>query len=79
MAATDNVQIYRIEVKGSLDERWSDWFDGFAITHSGENATVLLGTVRDQGMLHGLLAKIRDLGLPLVSVLEIKQSEAHDE
>ena len=50
-----------------------------AITNPGEDATVLLGPVQDQSMLHGLLAKIRDLGLPLVSVHAIKHVEVHDE
>ena len=58
--------IYQIIVKGILDEKWSDWFDGFTITASQE--TILIGPVKDQGNLHGLLAKIRDLGLVLVSV-----------
>jgi len=59
-------EIYQIIVKGIMDESWSDWFDGFSITASQE--TILVGPVRDQSSLHGLLAKIRDLGLVLVSV-----------
>jgi hypothetical protein len=55
-------------VKGHLDPKWSDWFDGFTITPEEDNETSLLGAVADQAGLHGLLAKIRDLGLPLLSV-----------
>jgi len=61
-------EIYQIKIKGFLDDKWSDWFDGFTITHQGESETLLIGPVRDQGALHGMLAKIRDLGLPLISV-----------
>lgn len=61
-------EIYQIKVKGLLGQQWSDWFEGFTITHQGEGETVLEGPVRDQGALHGLLAKIRDLGIPLLSL-----------
>jgi hypothetical protein len=60
--------VYQIRVKGSLDETWADWFDGFSITPQSSGETVLTGPVRDQAALHGLLSKIRDLGLPLVGV-----------
>jgi hypothetical protein len=60
--------VYEIRVAGKLDLRWSDWFDGFSITPVGEGETLLIGTVADQAALHGLLHKIRDLGLPLLSV-----------
>jgi hypothetical protein len=60
--------IYEIRVSGNLDLRWSDWFDGFAITPADNEETLLIGTVADQAALHGLLHKIRDLGLPLLSV-----------
>jgi hypothetical protein len=59
---------YEIKVKGHLDNRWSEWFDGLAITHEEDGTTVLAGPVADQAALHGLLIKVRDLGLPLVSV-----------
>jgi len=59
---------YHIRVQGNLDEKWSDWFDGFTITPQANDETLLSGTVADQCALHGLLAKIRDLGLPLLSV-----------
>jgi hypothetical protein len=60
--------VYQIRVKGSLDETWADWFDGFSITPQPGGKTALTGPVRDQAALHGLLSKIRDLGLPLVLV-----------
>jgi hypothetical protein len=64
----EKTETYQIIVKGILDEKWSDWFEGFQITHQGENETLLIGQVSDQSALHGLLAKIRDLGLSLRSV-----------
>ena len=59
---------YEIRVAGHLDEHWSPWFDGLAITHEGDGTTTLRGAVRDQSELHGLLAKVRDLGATLISV-----------
>ena len=60
--------IYQIKVKGILDEGWSDWFDGLTITPHSHEYTLLSGPIRDQAALHGLLNKIRDMGLPLLSV-----------
>jgi hypothetical protein len=60
--------VYEIVVKGNLEPRWSDWFDGLTITPQADDETLLAGPVVDQPALHGLLAKIRDLGLPLISV-----------
>jgi hypothetical protein len=60
--------IYQIKITGLLDKKWSDWFDGFTITSQDENETIMVGPVTDQGALHGLLAKIRDLGVTLISV-----------
>ena len=60
--------LYEIRVKGNLDLRWSDWFDGFSITPVGDGETLLVGSVADQAALHGVLHKIRDLGLPLLTV-----------
>jgi hypothetical protein len=59
---------YEIRVKGHLGTRWAAWFDGLTITHSSHGTTVIHGPVADQAALHGLLQKIRDLGLPLISV-----------
>jgi hypothetical protein len=67
----DEQSIYHITVKGSLDREWSDWFDGFAINPQPDDTTLLVGPVADQAALHGLLARIRDLGLPLVLVRRI--------
>jgi heme-degrading monooxygenase HmoA len=60
--------IYRIRVKGVLDQSWSDWFDGLTITPQANGNTLLTGPLRDQAALHGLLAKVRDMGLALLSV-----------
>lgn len=66
---------YKIRVRGSLENKWSEWFNGFSITQQTNAETVLIGMVADQAALHGLLAKVRDLGLPLLEVkrLESKQ------
>lgn len=71
----DRQGFYRIRVGGSLDARWSDWFDGFAIAPQAGGETLLTGPVADQAALHGLLAKIRDLGLPLLSVERVQPPE----
>lgn len=63
-------RIYQIRVKGVLGEAWSDWFDGLTVTPQ-DDETLLTGPVRDQAALHGLLARIRDLGLPLLSVRRV--------
>ena len=59
---------YEIRVEGMLDEHWSAWFDGMQATSEPDGVTLIAGTVTDHAALHGLLAKIRDLGLPLISV-----------
>jgi hypothetical protein len=59
---------YEIRVEGMLDEHWSAWFDGLQITSECRGETAIAGPVTDQAALHGLLAKVRDLGLPLISV-----------
>jgi len=65
-------RIYQITVQGKLDESWSDWFDGMKIT-VGHDATTLTGPVADQAALHGILNKIRDLNLALISVNSVVQ------
>ena len=60
--------IYQIRVKGHLGPQWTDWFDGLVITLEDNGETLLSGVVVDQAALHGLLRRIRDLGMPLVSV-----------
>lgn len=58
----------QIRIQGHLDQRWTSWFDGLTLTHDGDGTTLLQGPVADQAALHGLLTKVRDMGLPLVSV-----------
>ncbi|MDY6876644.1 MAG: hypothetical protein SWK90_10660 [Chloroflexota bacterium] len=67
----DKPGIYRLRVKGVLDEKWSGWFAGLAVTPQANGETLLTGPVRDQAALHGILARIRDLGLLLLSVERI--------
>jgi len=59
---------YQIKIKGQLDTRWQDWFDGLTITLTDEGDTILSGVVVDQAALHGVLKRIHNLGLTLVSV-----------
>jgi hypothetical protein len=61
--------VYRITIKGHLDSDWSDWFDGLTITPVDNGETLLTGPIVDQTALHGVLIKIRDLGLPLLSLI----------
>ena len=61
-------EVYQIVVKGHLDSEWSEWFDGLTITLVDNGETILSGPVVDQTALHGVLIKIRDLGLPLLSL-----------
>jgi hypothetical protein len=64
--------IYEIRVRGLLDQRWSGWLADLTVTPQADGTTLLVGPVRDQAALHGLLNKIRDMGLPLLSV-ELRQ------
>lgn len=59
---------YEIRVRGELDPQWSSWFDGMHVACARPGETVIVGPVADQAALHGLLARVRDLGLPLLSV-----------
>jgi hypothetical protein len=70
----DEPVVYQIQVKGEIDAGWSDWFDGLTVSPQDDGTTLLTGPVRDQSALHGLLAKIRDLGLPLLSVKRVQDS-----
>jgi hypothetical protein len=61
-------KVYRIRVTGHLRPEWSEWFDGMNISQEGNGDTILSGPVRDQVPLHGLLVRVRDLGLTLISL-----------
>lgn len=67
---------YEIRVKGHLTARWADWFDGFALTPAGDGTTVLAGYIVDQAALQGVIRKLADLGLPLLSVTSINTDPA---
>jgi hypothetical protein len=71
---------YEIRIKGYLDNRWNNWFEGLTMTRENNGETSLTGQVTDQAALHGLLRKVRDLGLPLISVnrIEPHQPEGDD-
>lgn len=72
----DDPGLTEIRIKGHLDNRWVNWFDGLTITHEDNGDTILAGPVVDQAALHGLLRKVRDLGLPLVSVIHVAPGQA---
>ena len=63
---------YEIRLKGHLDTRWADWFDGLPLTRCSDGTTAIRGLVVDQSALHGLLQRVRDLGLPLISVTRVE-------
>lgn len=63
---------YSIRIKGHIAPRWSTWFEGLTITHLNNGETMLCGMVSDQAALHGLLAKIRDLNLMLISIAQLE-------
>ena len=66
-------RVYQIRVEGNLDRKWSDWFDGLTIVpQAGSDETTLIGPIADQAALHGILDKIRDLGLSLLSVQQME-------
>src|SRR5229473_239834 len=68
--------VYQIRIKGQLGREWADWFEGLAITLEDNGETLLTGPVVDQAALHGLLRKVRDLGVPLLSVSRVEPSQA---
>lgn len=67
-----NAHYYEIRLKGHLEARWAKWFDGLTITLEEDGDTLLSGVVADQAALHGLLKKVRDVGLPLLSVNSVE-------
>jgi hypothetical protein len=67
--------IYQIRIKGHLDSQWTDWFEGLTVTLEEAGDTLLTGPVIDQAALHGLLKKVRDLGVPLISVVPVQSNE----
>lgn len=68
--------VYQIRIKGHLGREWTDWFGGLTITLEDNGDTLLTGPVVDQAALHGLLRKVRDLGVPLLSVNRVKPGQA---
>ena len=66
---------YRIKIRGQLDPRWQDWFDGLTITPTGSGNTLLSGVIVDQAALHGVFKKIRNLGLTIVSVKPLRKGD----
>jgi hypothetical protein len=65
---SDRPLVYQVRIRGHLGQQWTDWFDGLSITLEEDGNTVLEGPVVDQAALHGILKKVRDLGMPLLSV-----------
>lgn len=70
MADGREARHYEIRIEGHLATRWAAWFEGMSLTHATDGTTALRGTVADQAALHGLLQKLRDLGVPLISVTD---------
>ncbi len=66
--------VYQIRVKGHLGRQWTDWFGSLTITLEDNGNTLMTGPVADQAALHGMLRKVRDLGLPLVSVIHVENA-----
>jgi hypothetical protein len=72
---TDDLQepmVYQIRLEGRLSPRWTEWFGGMSITLEDNGDTLLTGPVEDQAALHGLLRRVRDLGMPLISAIRVK-------
>ena len=68
----DEPMLYQIRIKGHLGREWTDWFEGLTITALDNGETLLTGPVIDQAALHGVLKKVRDVAMPLVSVMRVK-------
>jgi hypothetical protein len=77
---TENeVECYELRVRGQLDSHWSAWFEGLALTPLGNGEALIAGPLQDQAALHGVLAKIRDLGLYLVAVVCVQCGPVPDD
>jgi hypothetical protein len=72
----DQPVVYQIRIKGHLGPQWTEWFEGMAVTREENGDTLLTGPVVDQAALHGLLRKVRDLGMPLLSVSRVDAGHA---
>ena len=70
-----NPGLYEVRLKGHLDSRWAAWFDGLTLTNESDGTTLIQGPVVDQAALFGLLRKLRDVGLPLVSVAQVEPDQ----
>jgi len=68
----DRPMVYQIRINGHLGPKWTDWFGGMTITLEDDGDTLLTGSVEDQAALHGLLRKVRDLGMPLISAIRVE-------
>jgi hypothetical protein len=73
------MKVFEIRVKGHLDQHWSAWFDGFAISYDAEDNTLLRGPLIDEAALYGVLIKVRDLGVPLLAVNRVTVDSSKDE
>lgn len=71
-------QRYQIRIKGHLDDRWAAWFDGLTCTREEDGHTLLAGLLVDQAALHSVLRKVRDLGMPLLSVTRIETEDGKE-
>jgi hypothetical protein len=74
---SDLPTVYQIKLQGHLSDQWTDWFEGLTITREENGDMLLTGPVADQAALHGLLKKVRDLGIPLVWVIRMDPDRAN--
>jgi hypothetical protein len=74
----DQPTVYQIRLKGHLSRQWTEWFEGLTITLEDNGDTLLTGSVVDQAALHGLLKKVRDLGMPLISAVDVDPNRADE-
>lgn len=79
MQITQACEYYTIRLEGHLASRWSEWLEGLTVAHTESGETILSGPLADQAALHGVLARIRDLGLPLLAVSRLEQAGADEQ